>query len=85
MYMKKKILFVLAPCYCMKIKCKHFEFVKEIGGRGEKYQRYVCKAFPKGIPDEFVSGEKIHTEVIKGQKGNYTYEKFEGEYYELFT
>jgi len=72
---EKTSLCVLAPCHCWNIECKHFEYIKEIGGKGEVYQRYVCKAFPKGIPHEFVSGKKIHNKVVKGQVGTYVYEK----------
>lgn len=36
----------------------------------------ACKAFPKGIPLLFVSGEYAHTEVEKelGQVGEFVYE-----------
>jgi len=33
-----------------------------------------CLAFPWGIPLEIVKGEKKHDKVIKGQRGNFTYE-----------
>lgn len=35
---------------------------------------YCCPAFPDGIPDELISGEKKHNEVIDGQAGAYVYD-----------
>lgn len=46
--------------------CKHFN-------RG--YPGLTCKAFPKGIPDEVLSGENDHSKKINGQKGDYVFEK----------
>ena len=34
-----------------------------------------CKAFPDGIPYEFSSGEKEHTEIVDGQVGDFVFEK----------
>ena len=34
-----------------------------------------CKAFPDGIPYEFSSGEKEHTEIVTGQVGDFVFEK----------
>jgi len=33
----------------------------------------ACKAFPKGVPSDIVSGKKAHTKKLEGQKGNYVY------------
>ena len=44
-------------------KCKHFDSFE-----------YICLAFPNGIPDELLSGEAKHDEVIKGQTGETIFE-----------
>lgn len=35
----------------------------------------TCKAFPKGIPEEIFNGKKEHTEPIKGQTGDFVFER----------
>lgn len=52
------------------VNCKH---LRELSGG--------CRAFPAGIPYEIASGQKIHDKVIKGQTGEYVFEK--GEPYEM--
>ena len=39
--------------------CQHFDI-----------HGYSCKAFPDGIPAEFLSGGKIHDRVTPGQVGS---------------
>lgn len=34
----------------------------------------ACKAFPKGIPDEIISGDNDHTKPLKGQENNIVFE-----------
>lgn len=40
-------------------------------------RRYPCKAFPKGVPVAIFSGAEKHREVLRGQTGNWFYEKHE--------
>jgi len=39
-------------------QCKHFHVVD-----------YNCKAFPKGIPSQYLDGSKTHNKVVSGQIG----------------
>lgn len=41
------------------VNCKHF-----------KEWDFFCEAFPNGIPDEYLSGEKEHTTKDSRQVGN---------------
>lgn len=41
------------------VNCKHF-----------KKWDFFCEAFPNGIPDEYLSGEKEHTTKDSRQVGN---------------
>jgi hypothetical protein len=41
------------------LNCKYFE-----------EWDFYCQAFPKGIPDEYLSGDKFHTENDKDQVGD---------------
>lgn len=34
----------------------------------------TCKAFPKGIPIDLLSGESVHNKIRKGQVGTTVYE-----------
>lgn len=47
------------------LKCKHFGDL------------LTCDAFPKGIPDDIVSGENDHTEKHPDQKNNIVFEPIE--------
>ena len=52
----------------MPIKVSACNFCKNrIGGN-------KCKAFPKGIPSEFLFGEEVHDSVVKGQEGEFVFE-----------
>ena len=53
---------------CFDRKCKHFIGIKQPDGT-ELSERYVCKAFPKGIPAEIYLGENLHLEPVKGDNG----------------
>jgi len=50
-----------APIIC--IDCKYYK-----GG-------LRCAAFPEGFPDEIISGESDHSEIIKGQEEDIVYTK----------
>ena len=45
------------------LQCSHFL------GRGDKRFGFVCEAFPKGIPDEIVTGQFNHTKPYPGDHG----------------
>lgn len=47
------------------VGCKHFIDDK----------KFTCKAFPKGIPNKFIYNEKKHDRVVRGQTGDFVYEK----------
>jgi hypothetical protein len=49
----------------MDSNCNVCEFY--INGTG------TCKAFPKGIPTNFVLQIESHNEVVKGQKGDFVF------------
>ena len=36
-----------------------------------------CLAFPNGIPDEIAYGNNLHKRRVKGQAGNFVYQKKE--------
>jgi hypothetical protein len=44
------------------IRCKHFKVARE-------ELKFVCDAFPKGIPYIFMSGKYIHDKPFRGDKG----------------
>ena len=55
-------IFSLYSSQCAK--CEHFV-----------YRNYSCLAFPKGIPDDILSGNKTHDTVLKEQIGNTVFKK----------
>lgn len=57
---------------CYIRHCKHFT---GIVGEEEDDQFIACKAFPDGIPIEITMGNNDHSKVIKGQTGNFVFEK----------
>lgn len=36
---------------------------------------FICKAYPFGIPEEIITNEVIHSEVLPEQMGDYIYEE----------
>jgi hypothetical protein len=68
---------MLAEPECFKRKCRHWLGINS--GDGTEAGEYVyCTAFPRGIPYEIAYGTNPHSEVQKGQVGDYIYEKGEG-------
>ena len=57
---------------CWKRKCKHFDGAKNDGD--ETTERWVCAAFPDGIPAKIAYGSNRHTSPVEGDHG-ITYEK----------
>ena len=54
---------------CFTRDCKYFKGIKEIGGEGEKFERPVCDAFPKGIPKDITFGQNLHLKPVLGDHG----------------
>ena len=54
-------------CSCFKRMCRHY------GGFG-RFQD-VCIAFPKGIPDEIITGENEHLMALPEQINGIIYER----------
>lgn len=50
---------VYSPYRSKCASCIHFNCIE-----------YTCKAFPKGIPERFLSGKAIHNTVVRGQDEN---------------
>jgi hypothetical protein len=50
------------------IFCKHYDLIT--GG-------FTCKAFPDGIPNNYIDSIKFHLKPIKEQTGNYYFEPYE--------
>jgi hypothetical protein len=63
---------MLITCSCFKRMCKHYEGIED--SNPEPSARHICKAFPKGIPDEVVVGENDHLSLIPGQNSDEIYE-----------
>ena len=59
---------------CFTRECKHFLGVNDVDQ--EVDQLVVCKAFPKGIPDDIAYGDNSHLKPVKGDHG-IQYEKKE--------
>lgn len=62
--------------YCQDAKCIHF-----MGAKGvPNFPVFVCAAFPKGIPEEVLSGRNMHTSSIAGDGGvQYAIQTVDGE------
>lgn len=43
------------------------------------YKDGTCRAFPRGIPDEILSGDNDHSEPLDDQDNNITFENIEEE------
>lgn len=57
----------MMPLQC--VTCQHFIIPDP---RDEKF---VCKAFPEGIPTEILTSEQDHDHVVEGQVGDYVWKK----------
>lgn len=61
---------------CFERYCKHYTGVSQPDGT-EMTERYVCEAFPEGIPEEILDGSNDHSEPLTGQGNNIVFEKTE--------
>ena len=53
---------------CSKRDCKHFIGIEQPND-DESIELVVCKAFPKGIPDDIAFGDNLHTSPVDGDNG----------------
>jgi len=60
---------------CYERKCKHYKGVAQPDGT-EISERYVCDAFPNGIPSAIALGNNLHLVPVPGDNG-ITYEQGE--------
>jgi hypothetical protein len=56
-------------CSCYNRHCKFFENVKQ-DNEDESTERFVCTAFPDGIPAEIVEGKNLHIKPTKEQEND---------------
>lgn len=59
---------------CWERNCKHYIGIKQPDG-SERSEVDYCKAFPDGIPRDIAYGDNKHEAVVKGQEGNFIFEK----------
>lgn len=57
---------MIAPPKCWERKCRYFIGVSDAA---EEDQVVVCKAFPRGIPDEIAYGDNPHALKYPGDGG----------------
>lgn len=63
---------MIAQPKCSLRRCVHFKGVVQ-PDKTEASERCVCKAFPKGIPNEIAYGADEHTSVHSGQTGDFVF------------
>ena len=72
---------MLAEPRCRSRGCKHFfGFVRDQSSDKEDKGKFICAAFPRGIPKEILYGDNDHTRKVRGDHG-ITFEK--GERYKI--
>lgn len=55
---------------CFVRNCKHFQGVQvRDPNTGDADSKYVCRAFPNGIPDEISVGDNLHLKPYPGDHG----------------
>lgn len=60
---------MLSESNCQKRHCRYFLGLSEPQTVGGDDYLYVCKAFPKGIPEEIAFGDNPHTKPVEGDHG----------------
>jgi len=70
----RKENFMLEEPTCSKRNCKYFLGVKWLG-KNEITEVLICNAFPKGIPSKVAYGDNNHSKKIKGQTGDFIFER----------
>jgi len=74
---------VLREPECSKRRCKHFRGIRDLGEKPEEdslpYGKFVCEAFPEGIPPELAYWRIAHTKPYPGDHGIQYEELPEGE------
>ena len=61
---------------CKMRGCIHFIGVSQPNGT-ETTERVVCKAFPRGIPNQIAYGNNLHLKKYKGQDNSIIFESGE--------
>jgi len=61
---------------CFERSCIHFIGVTQPNGT-EMTESVVCKAFPRGIPNQIAYGNNLHTKKYKDQDNKIIFEKEE--------
>ncbi|MFW6046751.1 MAG: hypothetical protein ACOCP4_03065 [Candidatus Woesearchaeota archaeon] len=59
---------------CSKRRCKHYRGVIQPDGT-ELSERFVCDAYPSGIPDDIAAGNDPHEQVREDQDNDIIYEE----------
>ena len=67
---------MLSISECNERNCVHFLGVIQPDGT-EISERYVCEAYPNGIPDDITNGYDLHLEVRNDQDNDIVYEEAE--------
>ncbi|MGM0409206.1 MAG: hypothetical protein ACQEQF_00470 [Bacillota bacterium] len=63
------MIYISEDATCLKGNiCKHLKWVKQPND-DESVEYYHCKAYPKGIPHEILTGEVNHTEEYIDDNG----------------
>jgi hypothetical protein len=71
---RKEVCNLSGKCNCFKRMCRHYGGFVRV--------QHVCIAFPKGIPDEIITGENEHLTALPGQENVISYERA-GSYVEM--
>ena len=59
---------MMGPCECLRRNCKHLLGIKH-DAPPEENERWTCRAFHDGIPDEIAFGDNEHTTPYPGDNG----------------
>jgi len=65
---------MLTACSCFRRMCKHYGGITK-SNNPEQSGKHICIVFPKGIPDEILSGRNEHSQSMPGQNSIEVYER----------
>ena len=65
------------PVNIKSFTCQHFIEVEKTG-KQSPFFKFICKAFPKGIPEEIRSWNKPHTSIREDQEGEFVFTPIRG-------
>lgn len=66
---------IMAP-KCYERRCRHYIGVAQPDGT-EESEMNVCRAFPRGIPEDIEDGRDLHRQVRADQTNDIVYEREE--------